>query len=435
MSVLRYTIPDASVIKDTVEVNFNIAPCKFQLQWAGKTLTFWIPLLFNNDGMVVLITALNGLSDQNINELQQLGISVVNLTGANATDSIIQLIVASPELIINDRCFNNLWRNFRPEYSQLGRLRWLLPSHVPFHIVSATLPSHILKDVSVAVIEMLHSANSFHNINHILRLLQGIHPLKFMIFCNSRQDSQRMAEYLHSQLHPELQHKIIWFHSRMMQEFRTDMMEKLHGGKLWGMCCTDAVGMGLDIRDVELVVQWGYISSLCTLMQRLGRAARDPSIEASSIYFVEKDYKRRRGHAKKVHHGKQKARVQQGAVGDVKRAIAIKGNNGGRTHEQPEGHERSDSSSESDGDELNDTIASYRNTGVGTSTPTPSKLLPSSTGLCIEEYEVAAMEAFIDAGNQTICRCRITDEYFGNNLIDELWCSDAAAVPDVYNIR
>ncbi|KAG1889416.1 hypothetical protein F4604DRAFT_1531126, partial [Suillus subluteus] len=76
-------MPDASVIKDTVEVSFNIAPCKFQLQCAqaqldqkdvitiaptgaGKMLTFWIPLLFNNNGMVVLITALNGLGDQNI---------------------------------------------------------------------------------------------------------------------------------------------------------------------------------------------------------------------------------------------------------------------------------------------------------------------------------------------------------------------------------
>jgi superfamily II DNA/RNA helicase len=62
MSALRYTIPDVSVIEDTVKVNFNIAPCKFQLQCAqaqldrkdvitiapmgaGKTLMFWIPLL------------------------------------------------------------------------------------------------------------------------------------------------------------------------------------------------------------------------------------------------------------------------------------------------------------------------------------------------------------------------------------------------------
>ncbi|KAG0691991.1 P-loop containing nucleoside triphosphate hydrolase protein, partial [Suillus ampliporus] len=412
---------------------------------AGKTLTFWIPLLFNNNDIVILITTLNGLGDQNIKELQQLGISAVNVTGANATDKTIQgiksrkyqVIIVSPELIINDRCFDDLWRardftahlfnitideghcisqwgkDFHPEYGPLGRLRWLLPSHVPFHVVSATLPAHILKDISaslnmrhentsvirlsndrwniqIAVVKMLHSANSFHDINHMLHLPQGIHPPKFMIFCNSRQDLQRMAEYLHNQLRPELQHKI------------------LRGGELWGMCCMDAAGMGLDIRDVELVVQWGYIHSLCTLMQRLGRAARDPSIEASGIYFVEKDYKKRKGNGTKGNR-KRKARVQQG-----------------KAHEQPShrsDHESSDSSSESDGDEINDTLASCRNTGVSTST-SPGKLLPLSTGLGIDEFELAVMEVFIEAVNQTICRRRIADEYFGNNLIDYALQSD-----------
>ncbi|KAG1796108.1 hypothetical protein EV424DRAFT_1353290 [Suillus variegatus] len=79
----------------------------------------------------------------------------------------------------------------------------------------------------------------------------------------------------------------------------------------------------------------------------------------------------------------------------MKRAIMIKGNNGGRTHEQPERHESDDSSSESDADKINDTIAPDRNT-VSASTLTPGKLLPSSAGLDVEE---------------------ITDEYFGNNLI------------------
>ncbi|KAG2128534.1 uncharacterized protein EDB93DRAFT_1108986 [Suillus bovinus] len=58
MSALQYTIPDASMIEDTVSVTFDIAPCKFQLECAcaqldqkdvitiaptgaGKMLTFW----------------------------------------------------------------------------------------------------------------------------------------------------------------------------------------------------------------------------------------------------------------------------------------------------------------------------------------------------------------------------------------------------------
>ncbi|KAH8978760.1 hypothetical protein EDB86DRAFT_2815529, partial [Lactarius hatsudake] len=44
---------------------------------------------------------------------------------------------------------------------------------------------------------------------------------------------------------------------------------------------------GLDLRDVELVVQWRHTKSLCMLWQHLGCAARDPSTEATGIYIVE----------------------------------------------------------------------------------------------------------------------------------------------------
>ncbi|KAG1846616.1 hypothetical protein DFJ58DRAFT_663697 [Suillus subalutaceus] len=97
-------------------------------------------------------------------------------------------------------CISQWGKTFAPNmYSQLGRLHWLLPSHVPFHIISATLPAHILKDVmvslnmwdkntcmiqllndrqniQVAVVEMLHSANSFHDINRILHLRKEYIP-------------------------------------------------------------------------------------------------------------------------------------------------------------------------------------------------------------------------------------------------------------------
>ncbi|KIK78822.1 hypothetical protein PAXRUDRAFT_76125, partial [Paxillus rubicundulus Ve08.2h10] len=52
---------------------------------AGKTLTFCIPLLFNGDGISIIITALNGLGDQNITEWKQLGIPAVNVMGESTT--------------------------------------------------------------------------------------------------------------------------------------------------------------------------------------------------------------------------------------------------------------------------------------------------------------------------------------------------------------
>lgn len=81
------------------------------------------------------------------------------------------VVITSPERILNDRRFLDLWKSkrfvnklrsiifdeahcisqwsgeFWPEYADMGRLRWLLPGHVVFYVVSATLPCHVLEHV------------------------------------------------------------------------------------------------------------------------------------------------------------------------------------------------------------------------------------------------------------------------------------------------
>jgi len=52
---------------------------------AGKTLTFWMPLLFRNDGIQIIITPLNILGKQNVEDLAALGISGIALSAENAT--------------------------------------------------------------------------------------------------------------------------------------------------------------------------------------------------------------------------------------------------------------------------------------------------------------------------------------------------------------
>jgi hypothetical protein len=52
---------------------------------SGKTLTFWMPLLFRLDGIQIIITPLNILGKQNVNSLTALGISSIALSAENAT--------------------------------------------------------------------------------------------------------------------------------------------------------------------------------------------------------------------------------------------------------------------------------------------------------------------------------------------------------------
>ena len=52
---------------------------------SGKTLTFWMPLLFRPDGIQIIITPLNILRKQNVDTLTGLGISRIALHAKTAT--------------------------------------------------------------------------------------------------------------------------------------------------------------------------------------------------------------------------------------------------------------------------------------------------------------------------------------------------------------
>lgn len=46
-------------------------------------------------------------------------------------------------------------------------------------------------------------------------------------------------------------------------------------------------GQGIDLKDIELVIQWKVTCDPCILWQRFGRAARDKSLQATALLLVE----------------------------------------------------------------------------------------------------------------------------------------------------
>ena len=93
-------------VRDLVQNRFNKRPCYFQIKvaqalysgkdvvacaptGAGKTLTFWIPILMaledGEDKMSVVVTPLNLLGKQNKEALDAAGINGVAISRRNAT--------------------------------------------------------------------------------------------------------------------------------------------------------------------------------------------------------------------------------------------------------------------------------------------------------------------------------------------------------------
>ncbi|KAF9222327.1 hypothetical protein BS17DRAFT_767951 [Gyrodon lividus] len=86
---------------------------------SGKTMMFWIPMLFNASGIMIIITPLNILGEKTEVEGNLFGIPAVNLTAKTATDKIFkeieafkyQIIAVSPERILKDPHFQDLFKS------------------------------------------------------------------------------------------------------------------------------------------------------------------------------------------------------------------------------------------------------------------------------------------------------------------------------------
>lgn len=60
-------------------------------------------------------------------------------------------------------------------------------------------------------------------------------------------------------------------------------------GECRGFSSTHVVTLlqGIDIKDIELVIQWKVTCNPCILWQRFGRAARDKQVQGTALLFVE----------------------------------------------------------------------------------------------------------------------------------------------------
>ncbi|KAG2741977.1 P-loop containing nucleoside triphosphate hydrolase protein [Suillus brevipes Sb2] len=506
MSARQFEVPSFADMKTIVHSKLGITPCTWQLQSAlhqlekknvftisptgsGKTFTFWIPLLFNDNGIILIVTPLNILGEKTHDEAKTLGFPAYNLSADNATDEAFndiaklkyRVITVSPERVLGDTRFKNLWnskrftsalfnvtfdeghcisewgKDFRPLYSELGNLRWFLPDHVSFHTASATMPPHVLHDVHsklhirsynttkiirsndrpnihLMVEEMKYSRSSMHDLTRIFSFNGTTPHEKFMLFTNSRDKAEIACSCIHLHMPPQLRDKVVWFHSGMSMDFRVDAMDKLRRGDIWGVCCTDTAGMGLDLRDITLVIQWGYTPSLCTLMQRLGRAARDPLLTALAVYFVEPLYF-------DTYRGKRKRPSPQGHISLPARKRAKEKNKASnsrldREDSEPEDHGGAVSDAEENVEEDmgRDNTAERTHRGLAASThpqdppgstEAVAKILPS--GLDNDAIEQSAMYAFINAHLRGLCRRKVADEYFNNPSIDQADSSSCCA--------
>jgi ATP-dependent Lhr-like helicase len=90
-----------------------------------------------------------------------------------------------------------------------------------------------------------------------------------LVFVNTRKMAERIAAQLTKVLGEDA---VTSHHGSLSRERRLDAEQRLKAGTLRALVATASLELGIDIGDVDLVIQVGATRSIATLLQRVGRA-------------------------------------------------------------------------------------------------------------------------------------------------------------------
>ena len=311
----------------------------------GKSITFQVPALMSGElvkGLTVVISPLQSLMKDQVDNLRKYSITdAVTINGLldpiersesferveNGTASILYI---SPEslrsksierlllgrkivrfVIDEAHCFSSWGQDFRVDYLYIGdyirqlQLKKGLVQPIPVSCFTATAKQEVIEDISIYFKEKLNIQLELFRSNSYRT------NLEYQVFPKSQQEEKytclreiielkkcptiiyvartRTASTLAARLKQD-GFSVRAFHGKMDIKDKTENQNDFISGIVQIMVATSAFGMGVDKKDVGLVVHYEISDSLENYVQESGRAGRDENIEASCyILFDEED--------------------------------------------------------------------------------------------------------------------------------------------------
>ena len=105
---------------------------------------------------------------------------------------------------------------------------------------------------------------------------------KSLFFCQSRSLAEKIAEQMQDRGIDVFVH-----HSSVSAEERTTAEERFHRGSNTSIVCTSTLELGIDVGDLDLVLQANAPSTVSSFLQRLGRTGRRKGQKANTTFFCE----------------------------------------------------------------------------------------------------------------------------------------------------
>ena len=118
----------------------------------------------------------------------------------------------------------------------------------------------------------------------LMRLIQVCNPKKAIVFCNTKKRVDDLIENLkHNNYKAEA------LHGDIKQAQRERIMKRMRNGEFQILVATDVVARGIDIQDLELVINYDIPQELEYYVHRIGRTGRNGKDGIAYTFYTGKE--------------------------------------------------------------------------------------------------------------------------------------------------
>ncbi|MGE5400119.1 MAG: RecQ family ATP-dependent DNA helicase [Ignavibacteriales bacterium] len=292
----------------------------------GKSLCYQIPALMANNFSVIISPLIALMKDQ-VDSLNRngeiaafinstIGFQEIERIFSNVQSGLIKLLYLAPERLENSQfveriknynpsylfvdeahCISEWGHNFRPSYRKIREFA----DYISINSISAftaTATPEVIQDIStqLGMKNPKIFIKGFERDNLVLGVIKtkkkkiecfdliSNYKTPAIIYTSSRKKCEEIAEFLNL-----YSLNAAFYHAGLASEARKHVQEMFIKDKINIIVATNAFGMGIDKKDIRLVIHYNMPGSIENYYQEVGRAGRDGKESHAFLLYDDSD--------------------------------------------------------------------------------------------------------------------------------------------------